>query len=92
MAEIEVQKIPASKGKGSKRELYARVCYFYPQYKLQDVEKLPNRDVLLLLKVANQVEALKMLNLTQISAAPHTKKGSGVKKLTTHFKRIAKNG
>lgn len=92
MAEIEVQKVPASSKRGSKRELYARVCYLYPQYKLQDVEKMPNRDVLLLLKVANQVEALKMLNLVQISAAPHTKKGAGIKKLTTHFKRIAKDG
>ena len=90
MAEIKVQKVEPSKS--SKRELYARVCYFYPQYRLDEVANMPNRDVLLLLKVANQIEALRMLNLTQISAAPHTKKGMGVKKLTSHFKRIAKNG
>ena len=90
MAEIEVQKIPAKESR--KRELYARVCYFYPQYKLEDVQKMPNRDVMLLLKVANQIEALKMLNLTQISAAPHTKKGAGVKKLTSHFRKVARNG
>jgi hypothetical protein len=90
MAEIAVQKAEAKKAK--KREIYARVCYFYPQYKLEEVASMPNRDVVLLLKVANQVEALRMLNLTQISAAPHTKKGSGVKRLTTHFKRIAKDG
>ena len=90
MADIKVQQV--EKSKSSKRELYARVCYFYQQYKLDEVEKMPNRDVALLLKVANQVEALKMLNLTQISAAPHTKKGMGVKKLTSHFKKVAKNG
>jgi len=90
MAEIEVQKAPEKKS--SKRELYARVCYFYPQYRLDEVQKMPNRDVMLLLKVANQIEALKMLNLTQISAAPHTKKGAGVKKLTSHFRKVAKNG
>lgn len=90
MAEIKVQKV--EKSKSSKRELYARVCYFYQQYTLEDVEKMPNRDVTLLLKVANQVEALKMLNLTQISAAPYTKKGMGVKKLTSHFKKVAKDG
>lgn len=90
MAEIEVQKVEPSKS--SKRELYARVCYFYPQYRLDEVQKMPNRDVVLLLKVANQIEALKMLNLTQISAAPHTKRGAGVKRLTTHFKKVAKNG
>lgn len=92
MAEIEVQRVNDETTKGSKRQLYARVCFFYPQYKLQDVEKMPQRDVSLLLQVAQQIEALRMLNLTQISAAPHTKKGSGVKKLTEHFKRIAKNG
>lgn len=91
MAEIEVQKVK-SESTASKRKLYARVCYFYQQYTLKDVEQLPQRDVLLLLKTAEQIEALRMLNLTQISAAPHTKKGAGVKKLTSHFKRIAKNG
>lgn len=90
MAEIEVQKVESKKS--SKRELYARVCYFYQQYTLKDVESMPNRDVILLLRVANQVEAVRMLNLTQISAAPHTKKGAGVKKLTSHFKKVAKNG
>ena len=88
MAKIEVAKIPQKDVK--KRNLYARVCYFYPQYRLEDVAKMPNRDVVLLLKTAEQVEALRMLNLTQIAAAPHTKKGSGVQKLSNHFKRIAK--
>lgn len=90
MADIEVAKVP--KKEASKRGLYARVCYFYPQYKLKDVAEMPQRDVLLLLKTADQIEAVRMLNLTQISAAPHTRKGAGVKKLTTHFRKIAKNG
>lgn len=90
MAEISVAKV--ERKQLSKRELYAQVCYYYPQYKLQEVAKLPQRDITLLIKVANQLEGLKMLNLTQIAAAPHTKKGSGVKKLTNHFKRIAKDG
>lgn len=90
MAVIEVEKVP--KKELSKRSLYARVCYFYPQYDLQRASKLPQRDILLLLKTAEHIEAVRMLNLTQISAAPHTKKGAGVKKLTDHFKRAAKNG
>jgi len=88
MAEIEVAKIP--KKEATKRSLYARVCYFYPQYKLKEVADMPQRDVLLLLKTADQIEAVRMLNLVQISAAPHTKKGAGVKKLTAHFRKIAK--
>lgn len=90
MAEIKVQQVPKSKSDSSKRSLYARICYFYPQYNLQQASQLPQRDVLLLLKTAEQIEAVRMLNLTQISAAPHTKKGAGVKKLTTHFRKIAK--
>lgn len=87
MAEIEVAKAP--KKQASKRELYAQVCYYYPQYTLSEVEKLPQRDITLLLNVASRIEGLRMLNLTQIAAAPHSKNGSGVKKLTEHFKRVA---
>lgn len=90
MAEISVAKVETKQS--SKREIYAQVCYHYPQYKLQDVANLPQRDVALLLQVANKVEGLRMLNLTQIVAAPHSKNGSAVKKLTEHFKRITKDG
>jgi hypothetical protein len=90
MAVIEVAKAPSKSN--SKREIYAQVCYYYPQYTLKEVETLPQRDVTLLLQVANKIEGLKMLNLTQIAAAPHTKNGSGVKKLTSHFKKVAQNG
>jgi len=92
VAEIQVAKVPRAKSQGYKRSLYARVCYFYPQYNLKQASELSQRDVVLLLKTADQIEALRMLNLTQISAAPHTKKGAGVKKLTEHFKKVAKNG
>ena len=87
MAEIEVAKV--KKKEHSKREVYAMVCYYYPQYTLQEVMGLPARDVTLLLKVASQIEAVQNLNLTQIVAAPHTDKGKGVKKLTEHFKQVA---
>lgn len=87
MAEIQVAKAPTKQP--SKRELYARVCYHYPQYTLKEVADLTQRDIALLLKVANQVEGQRMLNLTQIVAAPQTKNGSGVKKLTEYFKRQA---
>lgn len=90
MANIRVQKAVSEKSKLSKRELYATVCYFFPQYKLKEVQALPARDVWLLLKVAQRQEAIKMLNLTQIAAAPHTEKGQGVKTLIQQYKDAAK--
>jgi len=90
MAEIRVQKIPSPSRDLSKRELYATVCYFYPQYTLKDAAKLPARDVQLLLKVAMRQQSATYLNLTQIAAAPHTEKGEGVKNLIDLYKEAAR--
>lgn len=89
MARVRAQKVPSQAPKTSKRELYALVCLNYPQYTLQDAAKLPYRDIILLLKTAQKQDALKMYNLVQIVAAPHTKKGQGIKKLAEHFKKMA---
>lgn len=89
MAQIEVAKIPVNKS--SKRDLYAMACYFYQQYTLDEIQKLPARDVYLLIKTAQRMEAIRMFNHTQIAAAPHTKRGSGVKKLADHFKRMSRD-
>lgn len=88
MARIEVAKIPVKKA--SKRDLYAMVCYFYPQYTLKEVPRIPAKNLILLIKTAQKMEAMKMYNLTQISAAPHTSKGRGVKTLLEHFKKMSK--
>lgn len=72
----------------SKRETWARVCYYYPQYTLETVATLPIRDLRLLLKMAERIEAERSYDLVQIVAAPHTKKGKGVKDLTDHYKKI----
>lgn len=69
-------------------KLLARLCYLYPQYTFNSARKLSFRRVKLLIETAHRIEAERMLNLTQIAAAPHTKKMVGVKKLTTHFKRL----
>jgi vancomycin permeability regulator SanA len=90
MARIKVQAVKPSKAKLlQKRELYATVCYFYPQYTLVEVQKLPYRDVQLLLKVAREQEARRFFNETLIAAAPHSKKQQNVTKLTEHFKKVA---
>lgn len=77
----------ASANKTKKRELWATVCYHYPQYTLKEASELSARDIKLLLKIADKIEAQRLFDLTQIAAAPHTKKGSGVKKLTEHYRK-----
>lgn len=86
---VRVKKVVSQAPKLNVRELLAQLCYYYPQYTLNDAQKIPYRDVQLLLRVARKQQAIQLYNLTQISAAPHTKKGEGVKKLSEHFKGIA---
>ena len=75
---------------GENRRLYATIAYHYPQYKLEDVQAMPYRDVVLLLTVAQGIEAERMYNLTMIASAPQSKNGKGVKTLLEHFKKIMK--
>lgn len=85
-----VVKATKVKTKGlTKRETYAMVCYYYPAYTLKQVSRMPARDITLLIKTARKLEATRLYNLTQIVMAPHTKKGSAVKKLLDHFKKMA---
>lgn len=87
MAVVKAAKIPSQKL--SKRELYATVCYYYPIYNLEKAQKLPARDISLLVKTAQKIKAMEFYNLTQIAAAPSSKKARGVKKLLDHFKKVA---
>lgn len=75
------------KQKQVKREIWATICYYYPQYTLKEASELSARDISLLMKIANKIEAQRMYTLTQIVAAPHTKNGRGVKDLTSTFKK-----
>lgn len=77
----------ARKTKTSNREMWATVCYHYPQYTLKEASQLSVRDIKLLLRTAKKIEAEWKYDLVQIVASPHTKKGSGVKKLTEYYKK-----
>ncbi len=90
MATVQVASIP--KKKVNARELLGELCWYYPQYTLAAARQLPARDVMLLLKIARKKEAEKYLNLTQIAAAPHTKKGVGIKRLSSRYQKVAKDG
>lgn len=85
---IKAKPIPGkTQTQQQKREVYAEVAYYYPQYTLKEVSELPARDITLLLKTARRLKAAEMFNLVQIVASPHTKKGQGVKKLSDYFKK-----
>lgn len=88
---VRVQKAPVDTPKIDFDELCAQLCYYFPQYKFHEARNLSLRRVKLLLNVAKKQEAIHFYNLTQISAAPHTEKGKGVKTLSEHFKNIAKS-
>lgn len=85
---VKAKSIHPEGNQTSKRELWATICYYYPQYTLKEASKLPARDIKLLLRVAEKIISQNKYDLTQIAAAPHTKKGSGVKKLSEHFKKL----
>lgn len=70
-------------------DLITRVCYFYPQYDLEAAQKLTDSQVTALLLQAEKQRAIEMYNLTLIAAAPHSKKGAMVSKLTKQYKKIA---
>lgn len=69
-------------------DLFTRVCYFYPQYDLESVERLTDSQVTALLLQAEKQRAINLYNLTVIAAAPHSKKGSLVGKLIKQYKKI----
>lgn len=87
MAEIKVAKVTSGVSKkATRRELYAQVCLYYPQYTLKEASLLPARDLYLLIGEAYKREALRNYNMMQIVAAPHSKKGEAIGKLLDHFK------
>lgn len=91
MAKVKAASLASSINRSiSKRENYAMLCYYYPQYTLKDAQRIPARDLILLISTARKIEARKMYSLTQIVAAPHTNKGRGVKKLTEFYKKQSK--
>lgn len=83
---VKVKKIPQKETTEKipdTTELLAKLCYLYPQYTLQQARNIPYRHVLILLRVAEKMQAMNYLHLLQIAIAPHTK--SGGEKLRKYF-------
>lgn len=83
---IQTQKIP--KKEVSVDDTLATFCYKFPQYTFSQAERLPYKRVLQMLKIARKLESQRMIELVNISAAPHTKKGQGVKNVIEYYKGI----
>ncbi len=86
MTTIKAQRVP--KKKVTPKDTLYRFCFYFPQYKYNEARRLPAKRVIGMLKVVQRERAKDMLNLVQIVTAPHTKKGSGVRKLTKHYKEL----
>jgi hypothetical protein len=87
VSKVKAAKVPTKRI--GRRELYATVCWYYPQYNLNQVSKLPARDIDLLIRVARKREAMKFYNLAQVSAAARARKGNGMRKIIDHFRKVA---
>ncbi len=88
---IKVAKVSEKKDNEILRTL-ATLCYYYPAYTLRHARNIPYKHVLVLISQARRLEAAQFYNQVQIAAAPHSKKGVGVKKLLKHFEKVIKNG
>lgn len=87
MPTVTAQKLPSRKAP-STEYILAQFCYHYPQYTFAQARKLPARRIIQMLRVVDREEAKKMLLLTQMMAAPQTKKMKAVKKLMAIFKSV----
>lgn len=88
MATIKVAPLPSKKIEFKSQIILAELCYYYPQYTYAQARRLPYKTVKLLMNTAYKEQARDYLILTQIAAAPKTKKFEGVKTLMNHFKEI----
>ena len=71
--------------------LNATLCYFYPAYDLKKADRMPHKHKMIMISQAKRLKAIDMHDFTQICAAPHSKKGVGVKKIAKHFEKASKN-
>lgn len=83
---IKAQKVP--KKTESAENIIARFCCYFPQYKFHEARKLPFVRIKMMIRTWEKEYARRMIDLVEISSAPHTKKGSGVRKVIERYKAI----
>lgn len=86
MATIKVQKIPQKTETAD--DVLARFCCYFPQYTFAQARKIPYKRVRQMLRIAEIQRARFLRDLTMIVVAPHSRRGSDVKKLLQYFTSI----
>lgn len=89
MATVTIQKVPRKEPSNTDIEDgIARFCFLFQQYTFAQARRMPYKRILQMLKIARQVEAGRMFELTQVVAAPHSHKQKGVKEMIQYYKGI----
>lgn len=83
---IKAQKVP--KKIESAEDIIARFCCYFPQYKFHEARKLPFIRIKKMINIWEKEYARRMIDLVNIISAPHTKNGSGVRKVIDRYKSI----
>lgn len=86
MPTIKVQKIPEKEVKIE--DILMQFCYYFPRYSYAEAKAMQYKRVILMLQTAQKENAKKMLELVHIVTAPHTKNGTAVKNLISHYQNI----
>jgi ribosomal protein L35AE/L33A len=86
LAKIKAQKIPRKSV--NVEDILALFCYKYPQYKYSEARNLPYRRLVKMLKIAQKEDAKFLYTLTRAIISPHTKGGSGARKLIKELEGI----
>lgn len=85
---VKSTKAPVEDSDNEYVDSITRVCYFYPQYTIEQAEQLADSQVQALLLQAEKQRAINLYNMTLIAAAPYSKKGKLVKDLSKKYKEI----
>jgi hypothetical protein len=85
---VKAKKIPKPDAGDQLTEAIYTVVYHYPQYTIQEARQLPLNHVMKLIEKARKEKASEYMMLLNISSAPHTKNGAGVKKLQSNLQRM----
>lgn len=90
---VKLQHQPKHQPSGDEQllEEVATVCYYYPQYTLEDIyERLPAYQVSAMIKVARREQANQLLLLNGIIHGPNAKRQEQYRKLIKNLQNQAK--
>lgn len=81
-------KLAVAKAQQQMRESWAEVCYWYPQYRLEDLDEMPIGDIEMLLSFARMHYYQDKLDMLYVTTAAQSK--SGFKKVKSNLESMIK--